>query len=393
MPKVIGIICEYNPFHKGHKYQIDQIREFEPDATVVAIMSGNVVQRGEFAMIGKYDRAKIALECGVNAVFEMPYPYSASCAEIFAKAGVSLAHSLGCDAICFGIEKLSLPELEKIAEEMDGEVFQATTAAFMQEKSISYIAAKEKAIAKMGFEAPKYANDMLALEYIRAIKKLKIPLEYMAIKRTGAFYNDVSFRDIMSASAIRKHYFETGEIVSVPESVLNLYEEIIRRGGIVSVAKFSAVLHSHCLLSNLEKQRIFDTSLEMVALIKKVANRATSGEDFTSKLSSKAFTTARLKRSILYSLFNVENIDCTPQFALLLGMDDKGQALLNNIKKKSDLTVITKHSDAKKLNKNASEMLETLYKVDSLYNALLGDSNTPGDAYKNKPIVKSLGSK
>ena len=75
MPKVIGIICEYNPFHKGHKYQIDQIRALDPDATVVAIMSGNIVQRGEFAMISKYDRAKIALECGVNAVFEMPYPY------------------------------------------------------------------------------------------------------------------------------------------------------------------------------------------------------------------------------------------------------------------------------------------------------------------------------
>ena len=392
MPKVIGIICEYNPFHKGHKYQIDQIRALDPDATVVAIMSGNIVQRGEFAMISKYDRAKIALECGVNAVFEMPYPYSGSCAEIFAKAGVALACGLGCDAICFGVEKLSLAELEKIASKVESDEFQATIEDFMQEKSISYIAAKEKAIAKMGLEVPKYANDMLALEYIRAIKKIGLPLEYMAIKRTGAFYNDVSFGDVMSASAIRKHYFETGEIASVPECVLKIYGEIISSGGIVKKEAFSAVVHSHCVLSKMEKKRIFDTSPEMVALIKKVANKSFSGEDFVSSLSSKVFTTARLKRSILYSLFNIECVDLPPQFTVLLGMDYKGQALLNSIKKKSGLTVITKHSDSKKLSETASEMLETLYKVDSLYNALNGDKSTPGGAYKNKPIVKSLGS-
>ena len=214
----------------------------------------------------------------------------------------------------------------------------------------------------------------------------------MAIKRTGAFYNDVSFGDVMSASAIRKHYFETGEIASVPECVLKIYGEIISSGGIVKKEAFSAVVHSHCVLSKMEKKRIFDTSPEMVALIKKVANKSFSGEDFVSSLSSKVFTTARLKRSILYSLFNIECVDLPPQFTVLLGMDYKGQALLNSIKKKSGLTVITKHSDSKKLSETASEMLETLYKVDSLYNALNGDKSTPGGAYKNKPIVKSLGS-
>ena len=393
MSKVIGIICEYNPFHKGHKYQIDQIRSCEPDATIVAIMSGNIVQRGEFSVISKYDRAKIALECGVNAVFEMPYPYSGSCAEIFASAGVTIAHSLGCDEICFGIEKLSLSELEKIAFEMETERFQEAVNCFMQDKSISYISAKEKALSSLGFAAPKYANDMLALEYIRAIKKKGLALSYKAIKRTGAFYNDTAFGDIMSASAIRKHFFETGEIVSVPECALKVYREIVKNGRFVKKELFSTSLHTHCLLTDMEKQDIFDTSPEMVALIKKASSKAVSGEDFVSRLSSKAFTTARLKRSILYSIFNVKGVDFTPEFTLLLGMDDKGQALLNSIKKKSKLTVITKHSDGKNLSDGAASMLEALYKVDSIYNALLGDKSTPCEAYKNKPIIKSLGSK
>ena len=392
MSRVIGIICEYNPFHKGHKYQIDQIRKNEPDATIVAIMSGNVVQRGEFAIMNKYDRAKIALECGVNAVFEMPYPYSGSCAEIFANAGVALAHGLGCDAICFGVEKLSVNELEKIANELESERFQAEIEKYLCDKSNSFIAAKEKALCALGFEAPKYANDMLALEYIRAIKKKGLPLEYVAIKRTGAFYNDVSFGEIMSASAIRKHFFELGEMVSVPECVVDLYGDTVSRGRVVKGRSFNNLLYSHCVLAGLEKQKIFDTSPEMVSLIKETANNACSGDDFVSKLSSKAFTTARLKRSILYSMFNVQEVDFTPEFTVLLGMDSKGQLLLSGIKKKSALTVITKHSDGKELSEIAKKMLKTLYKLDSVHNALLGDKSTPKDAYKNKPIIKSLGS-
>ena len=389
MPKVVGIICEYNPFHKGHKYQIDQVRAKEPDATIVAIMSGNIVQRGEFALFGKYDRAKIALECGANAVFEMPYPYSGSCAEIFANAGVTIANGLGCDSIFFGIERLSLSELETIAQEIDGERFKVEAATIMQDKSVSYISAREKAIANMGYEAPKYANDMLALEYIRAIKKKRLPIGYDAIKRVGAFYNDDSFGDIMSASAIRKHFYETGEIVSVPDCAINLYDEIIKSGRYVDSLRADAILHTYCLLNSLEKQRIFDTSPEMVALIKNVCVDACSGEDFISRLSSKAFTTARLRRSLLYAMLGVKEVDFEPQFAVLLGMDAKGKALLNDIKKKSELTIITKHSDGKELSDTAKEMLETLYRVDSIYYALLCDKSTPMDAYKNKPILKS----
>lgn len=389
MPKVIGIICEYNPFHKGHKYQIDRVRAMEPDATVVAIMSGNIVQRGEFAMIGKYDRAKIALECGANVVFEMPYPYSGSCAEIFANAGVTMAKELGCDSIFFGVERLSLSELEAIAQEIDGERFKTEVAAIMQDKSVSYISAREKSIASMGFEAPRYANDMLALEYIRAIKKKRLPIGYDAIKRVGASYNDDSFGDIMSASAIRKHFYETGEIVSVPDCVTNLYGEIIKSGRYVDSARADAILHTYCLLNSLEKQRGFDTSPEMVALIKRACADAYSGENFISRLSSKAFTTARLKRSLLYAMFGVKDVDFEPQFAVLLGMDDKGKALLNDIKKKSKITIITKHSDGKELSDTAKEMLETLYRVDSIYNALLSDKSIPMDAYKNKPVLKS----
>lgn len=387
MSKVIGIICEYNPFHKGHKYQIDQIRALEPDATVVAIMSGNVVQRGEFAMMSKYDRAEIAIECGVNAVFEMAYPYCGSCAEVFANAGVALAYELGCDSIYFGVEKLSVDELTEIAIKMENEDFKSAVDVFLKDKSCSLIAAREKALAKLGYEAPRLANDMLGLEYIRAINKRALPLEYKAIQRTGAFYSDESFGEIMSASAIRKHYYETGEMVSVPDSALKLYLDVISNGRVLNKDNAEKLIHSYCLFDGIEKT-VFDSTPEMVALIKNKAYEAVSGKDFVSSLSSKAFTTARLKRAILYSLFNVEKVCFSPEFTVLLAMDKKGQALLNKIRKNSNICVITKHSDGKKLSEEGKKSLDSLYRLDALFNTLLQHQDAPSKAYKTKPILK-----
>lgn len=388
MSKVIGIICEYNPFHKGHKYQIDQIRQKYPDATIVAIMSGNIVQRGEFALLSKYDRAQIALECGINAVFELPYPYSGSCAEIFANAGVTLAGALGCDSICFGLEKLSIDELEKIAKVMEIDEFKNTVKAFLQDKSNSFIAAKEKALFELGYDAPKYANDMLGLEYIRAINKLGMPLEYDAIMRMGAFYNDKSFGDIMSASAIRSHFFETKEMVSVPAEAETFYEEIINKGKYVSMEIICRFLHSYCLIDFNQNKRVFDTSPEMIALIKKLAQKSSCSNEFIAKLSSKAFTTARLKRAILYNLFDIESVDFSPEYTILLGMDKKGQELLNKIRKSCKVKVITKHSDGKDMSDGTRKIFEKLYAVDAFYNTMLFSQSLPNEAYKKKPIIK-----
>ena len=388
MPRVIGIICEYNPFHNGHKYQIDQIRASEPDATIVAIMSGNIVQRGEFAMISKYDRAKIALECGINAVFEMPYPYSGSCAEIFANAGVMLSCGLGCECIYFGVEKLSVSELEDIVKKMNTEQFADVTNKFLLDKSNSFITAKEKALCELGIKVPKYSNDMLALEYIKAINSRGVSLGYKAIKRKGAFYNDNTFGKMMSASAIRGHYYSTGEMVSVPEAVKHLYGDLINEGSVVDIDSVVRFVHSYCLNSLTKEKNIFDTSKEMLSLIKKSALESSSSSDFMVRLSSKAFTTARLKRTILYSLFDVNNVDFSPKYSVLLGMDNKGQQLLNKIKKKSDIHIITKHSDGKSISPEIREELERLYRVDAFYNALLCNQKAPSQAYKNKPIIK-----
>lgn len=388
MPGVVGIICEYNPFHKGHKYQIDMIRKDMPDATVIVVMSGNIVQRGEFAIINKYERAKIALECGVNAVVEMPYPYSGSTAEVFANAGVEIAGRLGCQYLYFGTEELEIEELEKTARIIDSKEFEIALENSKNDRDVSFIKAKSLALKKMGYNLPTSPNDMLALEYIRAILKKNLNIEYRGIARVGARYNDIGANDIMSASAIRKCYYERGFFESVPDCVSKHYEKIAKDGLCIDKRVQERFLHSFCLTLLDLKSKYFDTSIEMLSLIKDIALRSNGSCEFISSLSSKSFTTSRLKRAILYALFNVSSLDFEPKFTILLGMDEKGRGQISSVKRNSDFTVITKHSDAKRLDDVSSLYLAKNYMVDELHNALLKSPISADKAYKATPIIK-----
>ncbi len=388
MESVVGIICEYNPFHKGHKYQIDKIRADIPNATIIAIMSGNIVQRGEFAIMSKYERTKIALECGINAVVEIPYPYSGSTAEVFANAGVEIASKLGCRYLYFGTEELKIEELEKIARIINSKDFETELERSRSNKGISFITAKSNALKKWGYELPTSANDMLALEYIRAIIKKDLNITYRNILRIGARYNDTGVNDIMSASAIRKSYYENGEFVSIPKDVADNYYRAAKDGVCIDKCFVERLLHSYSLMLLDIKGKYFDTSIEMLSLIKEAAKESESSEEFYSSLSSKAFTTARLKRAILYSMFNVVDLDFVPKFTILLGMDEKGRNQISSIRKNSEFTIITKHSDSKKLDSISLENLEKNYMVDALFNTLLKNQSSAYNAYKCVPIIK-----
>ncbi|MBQ8145731.1 MAG: nucleotidyltransferase family protein [Clostridia bacterium] len=388
MASVVGVICEYNPFHKGHKYQIDRIKADMPDATIIAIMSGNIVQRGEFAIMSKYERAKIALECGANAVVEIPYPYSGSTAEIFANAGVEIADKLGCDYLYFGTENFKIEEIEKIAVIIDSDEFGIELEKARSNKDSSFITAKSIALKKWGYELPTSANDMLALEYIRAILKKKLSIRYRNILRIGARYNDTGINDIMSASAIRKYYYDNDEFVSVPSVVEDCYKRTAKEGLCIDKGCVERLLHSFSLMYLDVRGKYFDTSIEMLSLIKTMAKECNSSQEFVNSLSSKAFTSARLRRAILYSMFNVVDLDFNPRFTTLLGMDKKGREQISKVKKNWEFTIITKHSDSKKLDSVSLAYLEKNYMVDALYNTLLKNQSSANSAFKNAPIIK-----
>ncbi len=388
MARVVGIICEYNPFHLGHKYQIDEIKREVPDAKIVAIMSGNATQRASLAIFEKHKRAEAALNLGADLVLELPFPYSSSCAEIFAEGGVSIAEKIGCDYLYFGTEKAKVSDLYDACDALASPEFEVRIRERLQNKRESYITAREKALFDLGFSVKLEANDMLALEYVRAIKKMGAKIEPRAIKRIGNGYNDTSVGEFMSASGIREKYQSDGEFLSVPESTREQYYALASEGKILDFDAFNALLYRYALLcEQSELEGTFDSTPELASLIKNAVVNSKNADEFLQALSSKAFTRARILRVLLYSIFNVKSIERELNYTRLLGANDGGKEILKNAKK-SGLCVITKHSDSRTLSEKEKEALSLDYALDMLYLSLQKSPDAPSEAYKKMPILK-----
>lgn len=389
MSEIIAIITEYNPFHNGHKYQIDKIREQIEDATIIVIMSGNCVQRGEFAFVNKYTRAKMAIECGVDAVFELPFPHACSTAEIFASAGVEIASRLGADYLYFGIEDDNLEKIEKIATVLDTKDFNEEISNLIKEDFLSYPKIREKALLKLGLEMPKKSNDILAIEYIRAIKNKNLNLKYRAIKREGAGYKDSTVCDIMSASAIREEYYKNGQILSLPNAATEIIKNDIKNGWINDKFSTNKMLLSNVLLNSPKDiEKCFDVSSGMGYYIYECAKKCKNPFLFTDEFSSKSYTLSRLKRAVIYSVFDIEDIDKVPEFTVLLGANEKGKKIIKQNRKKENIVIITKHSDSKKLYGKNIDFYEKLLKLDELFEIMCITPNSPQNAYKKVPYIK-----
>ena len=384
MGNVAAVICEYNPFHSGHKYQIDKIKENTDNTAVIAVMSGEVTQRGEFALTDKYVRAEAAIRCGVDAVFELPYPYCASCAEIFAKAGVSIASALGANRLYFGTESGNTEYIEKIADAVDSTEFNEKASLLVKDFGGSYLDAKEKALSDMGLDIPKTPNDILATEYVRAIKNGGYDMEYKTIKRTGAEYKDEGVSDIMSASAIRKYFYENGDILSVPKEAKEIYEKAEKEGLILDPKETENFLFRYILSQSPEKiEKAFDAGDGIGYFICSTAKESKNAQEFFKALTSKSYTYARLKRVVMYSLFGIEDIASLPSYTVLLASNAKGREICKN----SKIPIITKMADVKKLDPVSEKALKTSIRTDEIYMSLLNSPRPSSYAYKRAPFI------
>jgi predicted nucleotidyltransferase len=330
--KTFGIISEYNPFHNGHKYHIDKVRE--AGAThIVAVMSGNYVQRGDVAIIDKFKRAEIAVQNGVDLVIELPVTYSLSSAELFARSGMMLLGALGCvDGVSFGCENDSLSLLKEAAE--------ASIKAAVPEKirpvleqGTPYPQALQQII---GLEAgPLVAeifddpNNTLAVEYIKACKFLSLDMEILPIKRVGASHNSEKPSGIYaSASAIRK-MIEDGEDITgfVPEQTAK------------AIAEYEEA-ENLCYFENLERELLYmlrksvpqqfallpDVGQGLENRIFEAGKAATSLDEFLEMCKTKRYTMAKLRRILLNLYIGTLNSDLMmpPAFGRILAFNDRG---------------------------------------------------------------------
>jgi predicted nucleotidyltransferase len=339
-------------------------------------------------MLDKHIRAEIALDLGVDLVLELPFPYSSSTAEIFASAGVEIAMQIGCSHLAFGIENCDINYLSNLANVIDSNELKDAIKPFLDDKKQSYIVAKEDALKALGYNTSLYSNDMLAVEYIRAINKKGAKITPFAIKRVGAGYNDTSKQEIMSASGIREDFYATGKISTVPNEVQEKYSIAIKEGKVLDIKKTKDFLYRLALVIPKEALiKAYDSCNEIATIIKDSANNSKNGEEFLLGLSSKSYTRARICRTILYAIYGVTNVDKAPKFTRLLGANKNGREILSSAKK-SSLTVVTKRSDAKYLDENDINMLDILYEIDKMHLTLMQNESSLKDAYSKKPILK-----
>ncbi len=362
-----GVICEFNPFHNGHKFLLQNIKSNYAD-DIICIMSGHFVQRGDIAICDKYTRTKAALNNGADMVVELPTVYAVSNSNIFAENGVLMAKSLGCDILCFGAED-KLDDLLKISEFLESYDAQNIIKEQMTNGEY-YPKALYHAIKQTQGEdlanISKKPNNILALEYISACKKHNI--KPIAIKRTGTNHDSEKTVDIYtSASNIRK-MIKNGESYEnfTPMKIKN-YAELEKIE--------SAILYKIKTSSAEELKNLADINEGLENRIIKIARSKNSINELLSALKTKRYTHARLRRILIYSLLAISNeMQHTPvPYIRVLGINKNKTYLM----KSWDLPLITKVSRGyKALNFNAQKIFNVDIKTSEIFSiALQSKSN------------------
>lgn len=392
--KKIAVVCEYNPFHCGHEYQLNQIKKSYPDAKIIAIMSGHFTQRGDAAAFSKFDRAKAAVACGADIVLELPFPYSSASAETFAAAGCAVAEAVGCDMLCFGSECGDLEELQKIADTIDTPQFREKIKAMRKEpqfRSYGYAALVEKAL---GSDVIKKPNNILAVEYLRALKFSDIiPI---TVKRKGAEYKDNS-SDIRfpSASALRmllEQNCTEKMLLLIPDKSASVFASAIeRKETVVGASSLNELFLSHFRFISPDKIKTFaECSSDFAYSVKKAANESTNGNDFISALRTKHLTDAKIRRALLFAMLEVESSSICekPSYTQLLAANKYGCEIAKQIKKLSRIDLLVKPSDFKKMSVTSQKQFELNAKADSLYTLLLSNRLSAGHYLKATPYIE-----
>lgn len=374
---IAAIIAEYNPFHNGHEYMIQKIKEETGADYVIAAMSGDFTQRGIPGIADKHTRAKMAVSCGADAVFELPVRFATAGAEQFATGAVSLFHALSCvDYLAFGSECGELSEFTKASELLlhEPEEFKDAIRKNLRE-GFSYPKAFAMAIKKSTGENSVSAsllenpNNLLGLEYVKALKKLSSTIRPHTITRTGTGYHDThaSFSAesgtlIASASAIRSALTkDTGTIALaqplLPAKAYRVFAEHYGISAPVTLDDFSLLLSIRIAAETKDSLSTFlDVPKELADRIYSFRDELLSFTSLIESIKHKQFTYARINRALLHILLGLKENQDTPDaeaslvpYARLLAMKKGASPLMKELKEHTGIPIITKPAEARKV--------------------------------------------
>lgn len=366
---VVGVIAEYNPFHQGHAYQLRSIRErFHDDVAIVAVMSGSFTQRGEAAILDKWQRADLAVRGGCQLVLELPFLFACRSAQDFARGGVRLLQGLGCvDTLAFGAESPDLAPLMEAARVIDAPETQAALhealrAGASYAKALTAILQEASGLAANLLRQP---NNILAIEYLRALRGYAPGIEPLLIARRGAGYHETSLGPLASASAIRGELAKAQpDFASLKDSLPEATYAAIRAAFPAEIASterlFRPLLARLLTMQGRELEAIFGLQEGLAnRLLAKIRQSQTLQELIAGMVTSR-YPASRISRIVPHLLLGTgeraarEAAETGPLYARVLAFDEVGRELLHAIKERGTLPLITKISAAL----NSRERLE-----------------------------------
>lgn len=392
---ISAIISEYNPFHNGHKYHIDKTRAL--GAThVVAVMSGNFVQRGDVAVLDKRTRTEAALLGGVDLVIELPVAFCLSCAEIFARSAVSLVDALGCvDLLSFGSESGNVDELRQAARISYSDDIQSGIRQALA-SGLNYPAAKTQAIKSLFpdidlslFNSP---NNILAVEYIHALSVLDSPVIPITIRRSALHDSAVAKANVASASLIRRLICEGNRkyLSYLPEITGNLLCNKVAAGyapGNISNIERAILYRLRC--ASAEDLRMTPDVCEgLENRIISCMKDAVSLNSLLTSVKTKRYTLSRIRRIVLNYFLSVtaQMQLCSPSYIRILGFNHRGAEILNFAKRSTKLPIIARAGDISGRNSVVRERFEFECRASDIYNLSTPKISECSSDYFNLPV-------
>ena len=390
--RINGIIAEYNPFHSGHQYQMSESKKHTGAEYTIVVMSGCFVQRGAPALADKFLRAEMALKCGADLVIELPALYSSASAEYFASGGVTLLDRLGVVTdLCFGSECGDTQLLKQIAEILleEPEPYKSALKEYMRQ-GLSYPYARNNAlIQNYPFLQPHQnvfstPNNILGIEYIKAILRLNSPMAPFTIERMGAGHHSrVPGDSQCSALALRQALYSGADAGflknNMPEAAAELLTDALGGSGPVRSNDFSQILY-YKLVQERDNgfEKYLDVSPALSDRIRNLTDDYRGFDSFCDLLKTKDMTYTRISRCLLHILLNIKKVDMERAknmnlvpYARVLGFRRSSEALLAQIKSRSRIPIITKPADAEKqLDRDAYDMLRQDLLCGQLYRGI-----------------------
>ncbi|MBC2146937.1 nucleotidyltransferase [Listeria booriae] len=356
--KATGLIVEYNPFHNGHVLHLNEAKKQTGAEVIIAVMSGSFLQRGEPALLPKWERAKMAVDAGVDLVVELPFHLATQQAAIFANGAVEILAALGVSSIFFGSENGDAKSFSKAASVMSGQsdAFKAAIRRYLDDKTHSYATAWNLAIREL---APDLAldltqpNNILGFHYTLAAISQQVPITMATMKRQNAAYHDhsPSHQSIASATAIR-HMLLKDDLAAVqqyvPETTFHILQKYQQTHNFASWHNFWPLLKYQLITASTEQlQQIRGITEGIENRLQKAALHADNFKDFLNQTVTKRYSKSRIQRTALQILMQQQETEAPSQnYIRILGMSATGQRYLNHIKKEIPLPLVSTMSKA-----------------------------------------------